>query len=295
MTSRVRISEDVVGRSLGTSIAAVTPRMTMAYASGIGADDACYLDDLQPGGIVAPPLFCVVLEWPIVSGQLFRDLLGVSEREFWGAVHVLQDSFFHQSIRPGQTLVTTGRIVKVRQTRVGTYVASKVETHDQSTSQPMVTSYFAAIIRGVEVAVAERTLEEPPSFGRSEPGQTSGLERVSIEIPRTMAHVYAECTAIWSPIHTERAFARAKGLPDIILHGTATLALAGQTIMRRFAGGDPARLRRLRCEFKGMVIPGSTISVELATNSSRPSGVEFVVHNAACEAAVREGYAEIVP
>ena len=55
----------------------------------------------------------------------------------------------------------------------------------------------------------------------------------------TAAHVYTECARIWNPIHTDVAYARAAGLPDIILHGTATLALSISKVSRRFVRNEP--------------------------------------------------------
>ena len=45
-------------------------------------------------------------------------------------------------------------------------------------------------------------------------------------VSATAAHVYTEGARIWNPIHTDAAVAARAGLPGIILHGTATLALA---------------------------------------------------------------------
>ena len=67
--------------------------------------------------------------------------------------------------------------------------------------------------------------------------------RTAVPIAREMPHAYTECASIWNPIHTERAVALGAGLPDIILHGTATWALAGRELIRKRAGGDPTRLR----------------------------------------------------
>ena len=83
-----------------------------------------------------------------------------------------------------------------------------------------------------------------------------------------MPHVYTECARIWNPIHTERDVALRAGLPDIILHGTATWALAGREVLRAYGDGDPARLKRLHGRFTAMVIPGTSIVVEHA-----PTGV----------------------
>jgi acyl dehydratase len=114
---------------------------------------------------------------------------------------------------------------------------------------------------------------------------------VTIAIPREMPHVYTECASIWNPIHTERAVALAAGLPDIILHGTATWALAGREILRAYADADPRRLRRLHGRFRGMVIPGTEITVEHAAR--RDGGVHFLVRNDRGEPAIDQGYAVV--
>ena len=55
-----------------------------------------------------------------------------------------------------------------------------------------------------------------------------------IHIPFNAAHVYSECARIWNPIHTDKKVARQAGLPDILLHGTASLALSVSAILRHF-------------------------------------------------------------
>jgi acyl dehydratase len=74
-----------------------------------------------------------------------------------------------------------------------------------------------------------------------------------VNVPAQAAHVYTECARIWNPIHTDIAAARAAGLPDLILHGTANLALAVSRVVARDLGGDPARVRGVRVRFTGMV------------------------------------------
>jgi acyl dehydratase len=73
--------------------------------------------------------------------------------------------------------------------------------------------------------------------------------------------VYAECSRIWNPIHTDVAVARGAGLPDPILHGSATLALAVSEVVRQDLGGDPARVRAVAVRFTGMVAMPSRFQV----------------------------------
>lgn len=282
-----------VGRDLGESVLTVTPRMTMAYAAGLGASDACYLDDLRPGGIIAPPPFCVVLEWPLVSGKAFRELTRTSDAQGWGSIHVTQDSFFYQPIRPGRSYLTRGTLTQIRPTRVGACIGAKLVTRDRDSGAPVVTSWFAAIVLGVGVEGQAPLADEAPELPPIAPADAGRMAWTPIPIARQLPHVYTECAAIWNPIHTERSVANSIGLPDIILHGTATWALAGLGVVQQQAGGDPTRLRRLGGHFKGRVIPGTTITLGCAADGAEPAAVQFEVRNAEGEVALANGRADL--
>jgi acyl dehydratase len=282
-----------VGKSLGESIVEVTPRMTMAYAAGLGEEGECYMDDLRQAGVVAPPPFCVVLEWPIVNGPMYREASGTSAEEAYGSIHVLQDSRFHRLVRPGDRLRTSGHVIQVRQTSAGALMVSRLATTDAASGEPVITSWFGAIFLRMAVDGTGAAIEEPPAL-RPERGLPAGeLERVVIPIGRTLPHIYTECAHIWNPIHTERKIALATKLPDIILHGTATWALAAQALIRCRGGGDPSRLVRLAGRFHGMVIPGTDITIEHVAEPQHPGTVQFAVKNAAGELAITHGVAEL--
>jgi acyl dehydratase len=264
----------------------------MAYAAGVEAEEACYLDDLRPAGVVAPPPFCVSLEWPVVNGSRKREITGTSPQEAWGAIHVQQDSTFHRAVRPGDRLLTTGRVVKIKPTRAGTLVVLRLDTRDQRSAQPVVTSFSSTIFLRIPLEGTPGALEEPPAL-RAEAAMGVPVQGgVALPTNRRMAHVYTECAGIWNPIHTERRVAVEQQLPDVILHGTCTWALAGMELIRRCAEGDPLRLRRLAGRFHGMVIPGTTIGLEYGAQPGEPGKVQFTVTNARGELAVSHGIAE---
>jgi acyl dehydratase len=137
----------------------------------------------------------------------------------------------------------------------------------------------------VEGAVIEAAPAVPAANG------APAVDAVVLAIPREMPHVYTECASIWNPIHTERAVALAAGLPDIILHGTATWALAGREVLRLYADSDPRRLRRLHGRFRGMVFPGTEIRIEHQRDAS--GAIHFVVRNHRGEPAIDQGLAVI--
>jgi acyl dehydratase len=286
------IHATALGQSAGESALEVSPRLTMAYAAGVEAEEACYLDDLRPNGVVAPPPFCVSLEWPVVNGPRYREITGITAQESWAGIHVQQDSTFHRAVRPGDRLRTSGRVIKLKPTSAGTLVVLKLETADERSGEPVVTSYSSTIFLRVPLEGAPGTLEEPPTLRST--GTITVLMEGGVALPtsRRMAHVYTECAGIWNPIHTERRIAQDKQLPDVILHGTCTWALAGMELIRRCAEGDPLRLKRLAGRFHGMVIPGTTIGLEYGIEPGSPGKVQFTVTNAAGELAVSHGLAE---
>lgn len=109
-----------------------------------------------------------------------------------------------------------------------------------------------------------------------------------IPISRELPHVYTECADIWNPIHTERAVALAAGLPDIVLHGTCTWALAVREIVADLLGGDPEGLERFSGRFTGMIFPGSDIIVRYAATDT---GARYEVIAADGSIAISDGRA----
>jgi acyl dehydratase len=110
-----------------------------------------------------------------------------------------------------------------------------------------------------------------------------------IQIAANAAHVYTECARIWNPIHTDVAHARAAGLPGIILHGTATLALSVSRVLFALEG-DAARVTRVQCRFTGMVLMPSSLEV---LGARERSILAFETRGPAGEAVVSRGRIEL--
>ena len=281
------IRASALGAELEPCTVEVTTRMTLAFAAGVGDVGARTFDDAGDPPLVAPPAFCARLEW----GVLLRgrnDLLGVDDSERLRGVHVEQDSTFHRPIRPGDRLTTRARVVEIRSTSAGALVRTLFSTSTATGDDPVVTSWQSSIYRGVAVGGASGTLLSPPAFPNA-PADLPG--RRSIPVAREAAHVYTECADIWNPIHSERAVALRAGLPDVILHGTASWAMAGREIVTLYAGGDPTRLKRLRTRFKAPIIPGHPMS--LRHGEVGGGEVHFRVLNHDGAVALADGFASI--
>ncbi len=66
-----------------------------------------------------------------------------------------------------------------------------------------------------------------------------------------------------NPLHAEPAFARQAGFPRPILHGLATMGVAGHALLKSVCGYNPERLKVMSVRFSTPVFPGETIRTEI--------------------------------
>jgi acyl dehydratase len=83
-----------------------------------------------------------------------------------------------------------------------------------------------------------------------------------------LPHRYAGASGDFNPIHIDREFATAVGLPSNILHGLYGMAQVARAVQAA-AGGDPRRVRRLSVQFRGMGFPEQEIVVTGTVRSAR--------------------------
>lgn len=252
MNASLRLPSSVMGAVAGPCEQDVDARWLMAYAAALGETDERYFDTAAAGGPVAHPLFAVCYEWPLAV-TLRETVIGAEISPF--SVHATHDVLIHRPPRAGDVLATTARVTDVRPIKAGSLVVTRLDTVDRA-GLPVTTTHYGSIYRGVACdgprATATHTSAAPSGPARWEEGVAIGGQ---------LAHVYTECARIWNPIHTDVAVARAAGLPGLILHGTATLALAVSRVVTRDLGGDPTRVRGLTARFTGMVPMPSILTV----------------------------------
>jgi acyl dehydratase len=234
----------------------------MAYNAGLGERS----DEVHP-------LFPVCYEWPVSDAiralPALKPIAGL-------LVHAQHDLVIHRPLKVGETVRCAVRIVAAEPRSPGAFVVYRFETCDANQELMTVTN-FGALYRGVKLdrAAGEAVKDPQPLDAKLEPVAEAA-------IPATAAHVYTECARIWNPIHTDVSYARAAGLPDIILHGTATLAYSISALLKRW----PHAVRRVTCRFAGMVFMPSTLSVHAARDGS---AIQFETRNDRGETVISRG------
>jgi acyl dehydratase len=247
------IDAGIVGLTVGPLASTIDARWLMAYASALGETDPRYYDTAGPQGPLAHPLFSVCYEWPVAVA--LRDK-AVDATLAPRSVHATHHLVLHRPPRAGDSLRTTARVTGVQRRRSGTLVVIRYTTMDR-TGVLVSTTDYGSVYRGVDLRGDEVAPESEAAALEAEAARWE--ERVAIATQA--AHVYTECARIWNPIHTDIAVAREAGLPGLILHGTATLALAVSRVVARDLGGDPTRVRGVSAHFTGMVAMPSTLLV----------------------------------
>src|SRR5437764_14257650 len=112
---------------------------------------------------------------------------------------------------------------------------------------------------------------------RLEPG--AEVPALAVTPDKYVPHRYAGASGDFNPIHIDREFAQAVGLPSNILHGLYGMAQVARAAQAA-AGGDPRRVKRLSVQFRGMGFPEQEI-VGTGTVSSVGDGRAVIATEAA--------------
>jgi hypothetical protein len=265
----------------------------MYYAAAIGDENPLYFND-EGRTIIAPPMFAVATTWPI-TGNIpeFLEDKSFPTEIFKTQVHYIEHLIFHRPISAGEKISIKGSIAAIIKHHAGTILINRYNANDKN-GELIFTEYIGGLMRGVDCTEDFRGLENLPGIPHSVV-QDQPIWEKQIYIDKMTPYIYEGCTGLNFPIHTSIAFAKSVGLPDIILHGTATLAFAIREITNLEADKDSTRIKEISCRFTGMVIPGRNIKVQLYSSVPRGNGKDifFKVFDDQNKKVIPNGYVRI--
>ena len=280
------IYTDDVGTMTVSKTTLLDSRTTMAYASSINDANPRYFDDLSEQGLMVHPAIAFSLQW----ASRFRPDQKIDPRVAAFGVHASTDLRIYRPFRAGEAVTTQGKLIQKRQISPGVYNIEKYKMVSSS-GELIAELYYNGITRGGKLEGADAIVENEPELPQIEAFESESLWRREILVGLHAGQQYTECAQIYNPIHTEPSVARAAGLPDIILHGSATKAMALMTVVDECLGGDAERVTRLTGQLRGMVLMDSSIAVECLAHEAIGDEVRiaFRVLNDKGEPAISNG------
>ena len=264
----------------------LSPRKIMAYGASIKDANNLFFDDLRKEGLVAHPFIAFSLQW----NTRFTPQIPPNPKAAPYNVQAATDLLIHRPFREGDLITSQGKIISMEKIRPGVKQVTRYRMTDAE-NQLVAELDMIGIIRGADLSgpsvVLAQTQDRP-----LQPSSSDHLWQTSVEITADAAQIYTECADIYNPIHTERKVAIAAGLPDIILHGSATQAISASLIADKCLKKDITKIKRYYGELRAMVLMNSSITIRCIEEREANNGREifFEVLNAEGEKAVANGY-----
>ena len=280
------ITTDDVGTTTIAKTTLLDSRTTMAYASGINDVNPRYFNDLQEHGLMVHPSIAFSLQW----SSRFRPDQKIDPRIAAFGVHASTDLRIHRPFRAGEAITTQGRLIQKKQLPPGVYNVEKYRMV-ASNGELVAELYYNGITRGATLEGKDVVLEEELDSPAVREFGTKPLWTKEFPVRLHAGQQYTECANIYNPIHTEPSVAKAAGLPDIILHGSATKAIGLMAIVDECLDGDADRVTRLIGQLRGMVLMDTKVVVESWAEDivGDEMRIAFRVLNEAGEPAVNNG------
>ena len=288
----MEIHSDLVGTPLKPFTRIIDWPEIMHYAASVDDNNPYYFDDERDEGIVGPPLFSIIANWPVIKN--INDQIDSEDfplEVLTTIVHYTEHLKIYRLIKPGDKITISGKIAGILPHRAGTHTIIHLETRDQE-NELITEEYVGGMLRGVECLGGGKGEENQPKI-KPHDIASQPLWQESIHIDALKSYIYEVCTdTTIVPIHTSKQFAHMVGLPDIILQGTATLALAVKTITDKELDRNPFRIKEIACKFTGMVLPNTEVSLNLSCKTPENDLEHFFfdVWNNEGRKAISQGY-----
>ncbi len=237
-------------------------------------------------GDLAPPVFAIVPAFQAAGMASLQVIPG----ELLGAIlHGEQDFHHHRPIEPGMKLSTVATPVGMRQRSSGVTVVTHAETREAG-GEPVVEQYMTTFVRGA--TGAEDVGDEAPPHGFDEALREREPDaEVAQTFDADQTFRYAEASGDPMQIHLDEDFAKAVGLPGIIIHGLCTMAFTSVAAIQHACPDDPSRLRRLAVRFASIALPEQTITTRIWDIGD--GALSYETTSDAGAVVIKDGFAEI--
>ncbi|MFC9962782.1 MaoC/PaaZ C-terminal domain-containing protein [Nocardia ignorata] len=242
-------------------------------------------------GDVGSPVFAIVPAFD----ALMAPAVDVVPMDIFGRItHGEQDFHFHRPIKPGDNLVSRGRVIGWETKSTGSLVYIHLTCKDEVSGDLVNEQYLSGFFRGVDAG--DRVGEAIPVIEpHTELKQSSPQAKTAHHVDDDQTFRYAPASGDPVPLHLDEEVAKDAGLPGIIAHGLCTMAMAGWGVLAEVADSDVSRVRRLAVRFSEFVFPGDDLETRI-WNAGTDNGVTTYAFETVrgTDVVLSNGIAEIV-
>lgn len=259
------VSLDTVNAAIGQTMPAILyefdERDTILYALGVGAPlnpmdraDLRYVYELHPD-------FCALPTMPVIySSKMIDDIVSgnIAGIEFnpMMLVHGEQAIKLHRQPPVSGTIKCIPTIRNIYDKGSGMLIVTDVTCINEQDKTIAVTT-SSMFIRGLGGFGGERGSSDKITIPAREPDVTH--EEATLDRQALLYRLSGDI----NPLHADPDMAAAGNFDRPILHGLSTYGFAARTVLRHFAGGDPARFNSMSARFSAEVYPGETLVTDM--------------------------------
>lgn len=241
-------------------------------------------------GDIAPPVFAIV---PVFEALLVPAVDVLPVELIPRVVHGEQDFHFHRPIKPGDKLVSRGKMIGYEGLENGTRAAIYLECRTED-GELVNEQYVTTFVRGFDAGKSVGQLSPNHRFDESlRTGAPAATVTQHVDDDQTFR--YSPAAGDPMPIHLDEEVARDAGLPGIIAHGLCTMAFTSWAVLTELAGSDVHRLRRFAVRFSKMVLPGDDLETRIWRAGSSGDVTTYAFETArGSDLVITDGLAEII-
>jgi acyl dehydratase len=240
-------------------------------------------------GDVANPVFAIV---PVFESLLIPAVDVMPVELIPRVVHGEQDFHFRRAIKPGDKLVSRGKMTGYEGLDNGTRATIVLECRTEDgelVNEQYVTTFVRGFNAGKKIGELSPSHKFDPALREQAP-----VAKLVQHFDEDQTFRYAPAAGDPMPIHLDEDIAKDAGLPGIIGHGLCTMAFTSWAVLTEVGGSDVNRLKRFAVRFSKMVIPGDDLETRIWKVKSENGVTTYAFETArGDEFVITDGLAEI--
>jgi len=240
-------------------------------------------------GDVANPVFAIV---PVFESLLIPAVDVMPVELIPRVVHGEQDFHFRRTIKPGDKLVSRGKMTGYEGLDNGTRATIVLECRTEDgelVNEQYVTTFVRGFNAGKKIGELSPSHKFDPALREQAP-----VAKLVQHFDEDQTFRYAPAAGDPMPIHLDEDIAKDAGLPGIIGHGLCTMAFTSWAVLTEVGGSDVNRLKRFAVRFSKMVIPGDDLETRIWKVKSENGVTTYAFETArGDEFVITDGLAEI--